>query len=215
MPAMNSHSLGALNDLHLATVTDNSDPDSRGRIKLRLATSGLETWASVVVSGAGSGYGVSMLPKVGEVVVVAFVSPDFPLVLGAVWAGASSQPEDASPVEDRYLIQTPGGLKFLMDDQAPRLRVETPAGYHLTITDEGAGTLTIEKGGEKIEMSSSGIAITSSVKVSVQASTVEVSASMVKVDSAMSKFSGVVKCDTLISNSVVSSSYTPGAGNIW
>ncbi len=38
---------------------------------------------------------------------------------------------------------------------------------------------------------------------------------MVKVDAAMSTFSGVVKCDTLISNSVVSASYTPGAGNIW
>jgi hypothetical protein len=25
----------------------------------------------------------------------------------------------------------------------------------------------------------------------------------------------VVKCDTLITNSVISSSYTPGAGNIW
>jgi hypothetical protein len=25
----------------------------------------------------------------------------------------------------------------------------------------------------------------------------------------------VVQCDTLISNSVISQSYTPGAGNIW
>jgi hypothetical protein len=31
----------------------------------------------------------------------------------------------------------------------------------------------------------------------------------------MSKFSGVVQCDTLVTNSVVASSYTPGAGNIW
>jgi hypothetical protein len=31
----------------------------------------------------------------------------------------------------------------------------------------------------------------------------------------MSKFSGVVKCDTLIANSVISASYTPGQGNIW
>jgi len=38
---------------------------------------------------------------------------------------------------------------------------------------------------------------------------------MVTVDAAMSKFSGVVKCDVLISNSVISTSYTPGAGNIW
>ena len=45
--------------------------------------------------------------------------------------------------------------------------------------------------------------------------TVEVTAASVKVDAAMSNFSGVVKCDTLISNAVVSTSYTPGAGNIW
>jgi hypothetical protein len=31
----------------------------------------------------------------------------------------------------------------------------------------------------------------------------------------MVKVSGVVKCDTLITNSVVSASYTPGAGNLF
>ena len=30
----------------------------------------------------------------------------------------------------------------------------------------------------------------------------------------MSKFSGAVQCDTLLSNSVVSASYNPGAGNV-
>jgi hypothetical protein len=57
--------------------------------------------------------------------------------------------------------------------------------------------------------------VVASAKVSVQASTVEVSAGMVTVNAGMSKFSGVVQCDTLISNAVVSASYTPGAGNIW
>ena len=42
-----------------------------------------------------------------------------------------------------------------------------------------------------------------------------VHAAFVTVDAGMSRFSGVVQCDTLITNSVVSSSYTPGAGNIW
>ena len=35
------------------------------------------------------------------------------------------------------------------------------------------------------------------------------------VNAGMSKFSGVVQCDTLIANSVVSASYTPGAGNVY
>ena len=213
--SMNGHSLGSLNDLHLGIVLDNADPESRGRIQVRLHTTGLELWASVIVASAGNGYGVSQLPRQNDQVVLAFVSPNLPMVLGAVWSGSSSQPDDAAPVEDRYLIQTPAGLKVLLDDQAPKVKIETPAGYHLTITDTGSGTVTLEKGGEKIEMSASGITITSSAKVTVQASQVDVSASMVKVDAGMSKFSGVVQCDTLITNSVVSSSYTPGAGNLW
>jgi hypothetical protein len=44
---------------------------------------------------------------------------------------------------------------------------------------------------------------------------VSVSAATVNVDAGMAKFSGVVQCDTLIANSVVGTSYTPGAGNIW
>ncbi|WP_291983746.1 hypothetical protein [Candidatus Accumulibacter sp. ACC005] len=43
----------------------------------------------------------------------------------------------------------------------------------------------------------------------------KVSAGMVTVDTAMAKFSGIVKCEVLQATSVVSTSYTPGAGNIW
>ncbi|MDQ5835935.1 MAG: type IV secretion protein Rhs, partial [Acidobacteriota bacterium] len=60
-----------------------------------------------------------------------------------------------------------------------------------------------------------GITVIASAQVKVQASTMQVDAGMVTVNAGMSKFSGVVQCDTLISNSVVSASYTPGAGNIW
>ena len=213
--SMNGHSLGSLNELHLGTVLNNADPESRGRIQVKLHATGLELWASVIVASAGSGYGVSQLPRQNEQVVLAFVSPNLPMVLGAVWSGSNSQPDDAAPVEERYLIQTPAGTQVLLDDQAPKIEIKTPAGYHLTITDEGSGTVTLEKGGEKIEMSASGISITSAAKVTVQASQVDITASMVKVDAGMSRFSGVVQCDTLISNAVVSSSYTPGAGNLW
>jgi hypothetical protein len=38
---------------------------------------------------------------------------------------------------------------------------------------------------------------------------------MVTVDAGMSRFSGVVSCDTLITNTCIAATYTPGAGNIW
>lgn len=209
------HSPGPLQDLHLGVVLDNADPDNRGRVKLRLPATGLEVWAAVMVPSAGSGYGVSLLPRLNEQVVVAFISPDLPIVLGAVWSGGSSQPDDARPVEERYFVQSPAGIKVLLDDQEPKVKIETPAGNHLTITDQGGGKVTIEQGGEKVEMSPGNIKVTGSGIVKIEASQVTVSAGMVKVDAGISKFSGVVQCDTLISNSVVSSSYTPGAGNIW
>jgi len=213
------HGLGPLQDLHLATVVDNDDPDSRGRVRVRLHAIGIEVWASVLTPSAGSGYGVSCLPRRDEQVVVGFLRPEQPVVVGALWSGASSAPADASPVEERYLVQTPGGIKLLLDDgrggQGGRVRIEMPSGHHLTIDDGGSGTVTVEKGTEKIEMGASGITVTTSAQVKVEASQVSVSAGMVQVDAGISRFSGVVQCDTLITNSVVSASYTPGAGNIW
>jgi hypothetical protein len=64
-------------------------------------------------------------------------------------------------------------------------------------------------------LESSGVTVTASAKVKISASTMEISAGMLTVNAGMSKFSGVVKADTVITNSVVSASYTPGAGNIW
>jgi len=210
------HGLGPLQELHLATVVDNDDPDGRGRVRVRLHSIGVELWAAVLTPSAGSGYGVSCLPRRDEQVVVGFLRPELPVVVGALWSGASSAPPDASPVEERYLLQTPGGIKLLLDDGGGgRVRIEMPSGHHLTIDDGGAGTVTVEKGGEKVEMTASGVSITTSGQVEVQASQVSVSAALVNVDASMSRFSGVVQCDTLISNSVVSASYSPGAGNIW
>lgn len=52
-------------------------------------------------------------------------------------------------------------------------------------------------------------------KVTIQGSMVNINAAKITAQAGMSTFSGVVQADTVITNSVVSSSYTPGAGNIW
>jgi hypothetical protein len=72
----------------------------------------------------------------------------------------------------------------------------------------------MDSSGNSVKLEASGIMVNASAKVTINASTVEISSGMITVNSGMSKFSGVVKCDTLISNSVISASYTPGAGNI-
>jgi len=214
-----THALGALRELHLGRVVTTKDPESRGRIEVELVTTGMTFWASCITNGAGEGYGVSFLPKANEIVVLAFLGPDEDnvFVLGAVWSGGQSHPEEARPVEDVYAVVSPSGCKVTINDKkGPKIDIETPSGAHLTITDDGGGEITLERGQESITMRESEISISASTTINVDASTVNVSASIVQVDSGMSQFSGVVKCDSLIATGSVSSpSYLPGAGNVW
>jgi hypothetical protein len=94
------------------------------------------------------------------------------------------------------------------------LHVRTPGGLEIHL-DDTTGRVTISGQGSTIRIDSTGVTIDAAARVQVNASQVKVSAGMVEVDAGMSKFSGVVQCDTLIANSVVAASYTPGAGNIW
>lgn len=202
--------------LHLAKVLENQDEQGKGRVQVRLMVNELDIWAHCMSNSAGSNYGISFLPRKDEIVVVAFLRPDEAIVLGSVWSGSNSHPSNAQAVEDIYAVVTPGGTKLVMDESSsPKVTIETPAGHKVVIDDSGAGEVTIDRAGDQVKLTSSGISITSSSKVKVEASQVEVSAGMVKVDAGMSQFSGVVSCDTLIATSVVGTSYTPGAGNIW
>ncbi|TQV71694.1 VgrG protein [Aliikangiella marina] len=212
---MNRHTLGSLQSVHLAQVVDNADPDARNKIKVRLLATEMEIWASVVVPSAGEGYGFSCLPKIEETVVIAFVSPEQACVLGSIWAGANSAPSEADPQEDHYLIQTPSGTVLEFDDQdGPKIEVKTSSGYSIKITEGEGGEIDIKRGGQNIKLTSSDVKI-SGTKVVVDASTIEMNAASVNVNASISKFSGVIQTDTIIATSVVGTTYTPGAGNIW
>lgn len=54
-----------------------------------------------------------------------------------------------------------------------------------------------------------------SATITAQNGVVNIDASMVNINAAVTQHSGVDKSETVITNSVVASSYTPGAGNIW
>jgi hypothetical protein len=202
--------------LALGRVTDNHDPEGRGRIKLNMLALDVEIWASVVVASAGHGYGVACLPKLNEIVLVAFLTPEQAFVIGAVWSGAHSEPARATPAQDRYSITMPSGMSAVFDDKGgPSVTITTPAGNIVSLSDGSGGQCTVTLGSTTLQVTPTEIDLTAAVRVNLNCMTAAVSAQFVSVDAAIAKFSGVVKCDTLITNSVISSSYTPGAGNIW
>lgn len=211
-----------------ALVKDVADPEGQGRVKISLPWSpdadgaAYEAWARLATFMAGNNRGSWFIPDVNDEVLVAFAAgdPRHPFVVGSLWNGQDAPPEsmDGGGQNDIKALRSRNGVKVTLDDAQgqERLVLETPGGQVVTLKD-GPGTIELkDSNGNTVTLEASGITINASANVTVQAGgQVEVSASMVNVNAGMSNFSGVVRADTVITNSVVSSSYTPGAGNIW
>ncbi len=211
-----------------ATVVDLSDPQSQGRVKVRLEwaldtdSARFELWARLATLMAGGGRGSWFVPEPGDEVVVGFEAgnPARPYVLGALWNGKDAPPvsmDGAGRNNVRRFHSRAGSMITLDDtDGAVAVRIETPLGQTVELDDSGSGSVEVrDASGNSVRLESSGLTITGASTVTVNASSVSVSAGSVSVKAGTSTFSGVVKCDMLITNSVVSASYTPGAGNIW
>ena len=218
---------GLFYGVYPATVSDVSDPENQGRVRVRLpwspdpGGSGYEVWARLATLMAGDGRGSWFIPDVNDEVLVAFEggSPRRPYVVGALWNGRDAPPEqmDGAGRNNVKTILSRAGVRITLDDTqgAVKLRLETPGGQSIVLSDADRSIVAQDANGNSVKLEAAGITVTASAKVTVQASTVEISAGMVTVNAGMSQFSGVVQCSTLITNSVVSASYTPGAGNVW
>jgi uncharacterized protein involved in type VI secretion and phage assembly len=215
--------MATLQGVYTAIVTDNRDPDSLARVLVRVsglddATAARGVWARVATMMAGPNRGTFFLPDVGDEVLVAFERGDLrvPYVIGALWNAKARPPVTSSEASAVKVIRSRSGVVVrIRDDKNSSVAIETPAGQRVTLQD-GPGSLRIEdQNGNAITLEAAGVTIRTTAKVTVNGSAVEVNASAVTVNAGMSKFSGVVQCDTLMSNSVISASYSPGAGNIW
>ena len=91
----------------------------------------------------------------------------------------------------------------------------TPYVVGVLATGPSAPVEIADENGNSIRLTSSGIEINGAAEVRVTTSTIKVTAGSLKVDAGMSEFSGVAKASTLIADSVIAASYSPGAGNIW
>jgi uncharacterized protein involved in type VI secretion and phage assembly len=211
-----------------ALVNDIKDPDGQGRVKVSLpwspdgGGSSYEAWARVATMMAGNDRGTWFVPDVSDEVLIVFLSGDarHPVVVGGLWNGQDAPPESMDGGGQNYIkkIKSRNGVMITLDDHdgQEKLVLETPGGQTITLKDGASAIEIVDANGNSVKLESAGITITASAKVTVNAGApVEINASMLTVNAGMSKFSGVVKADTVITNSVVSSSYTPGAGNIW
>lgn len=214
-----------LNGVYPAIVINNVDPDELGRIQVRIpnvSASGkpeYTAWARLATLMAGNNRGTWFIPDIDDEVLVAFEAGDLrkPYVIGSMWNTTSLPPEIIDTDNNKKLLRSRNGVVITLDDQNGHesFIVETPGGQKITLKDNPDSIEITDGASSSVTLEVAGITVHTNLNVIVNATLVEINSAAVTVNSAMSRFSGVVQCDTLISNRVISASYTPGAGNIW
>jgi hypothetical protein len=109
------------------------------------------------------------------------------------------------------------GSRVTIDDRADHLsvRVATPSGRSVTLEDVD-GRITIDGGsGATIVITPVAIEISCPGEVKLMTSMAEITAATLEVNCATVRTSGLLRCQTLVADSVISGSYSPGAGNVW
>jgi phage protein D/phage baseplate assembly protein gpV len=116
----------------IGVVTNNSDPDKLGRVKVKfpwLPANGAELesfWARLASVGGGKERGVLFMPEVDDEVLVAFEHGDInmPFILGGLW-NKKDTPPDGSSAElvsggkvDQRVIRSRSGHLILLNDKS-------------------------------------------------------------------------------------------------
>ncbi|MHC2284114.1 uncharacterized protein involved in type VI secretion and phage assembly [Bradyrhizobium diazoefficiens] len=193
-----------------AFVTDNSDPEKRGRVKLTIPSvlgSTASEWALPVTPyGGAAGIGFFAIPPVDAQVVAEFMEGDIsaPLWTGTFWRQQSEMPEELPSGEPTLkLLKTESGHLFSLEDKdgEETITLKSSAGATLELDPEGSVALTDKNGatvtvdakageiriedtnGNALVLSSSGIAATdgSGNEISTSASGVKVSGATIEV----------------------------------
>lgn len=129
-----------------AFVTDNRDPETRGRLKLRVPSvlGEQETgWALPCLPFGGlANQGLFMIPECDAQVWVEFEEGnlDHPIWVGVFWQQGSDTPEEAALEEPTTrILRTPSGHVLQFDDLTgeEQFRLAHPAGTEMTIDPQG------------------------------------------------------------------------------
>ncbi len=165
----------AVHGLQVGIVTQlESDPEGEDRILVRFPVvdnQGQGIWARVATLDAGENRGSFFRPEIGDEVIVGFINdnPNDAVVLGMMNSSAKPAPLTASDENHEKGFITRSNIRFIFNDGKKSVSLETPGGKKMTLDDD-AGVIHFEdEKGNKVVIDSDGITLDSSKDIILKA----------------------------------------------
>jgi uncharacterized protein involved in type VI secretion and phage assembly len=144
---------GLIKGVAVGVVTQNRDPESLGRVKVKFPwreNPDESHWARIAAPMAGVNRGTWFLPEVGDEVLVAFEAEnvEHPYLVGALWNGQDNPPEtNQDGANNIRKIRSRSGHEIIFNDdsQTKKEKIEIHTnGKHRIVLDDSLGSEKIE-----------------------------------------------------------------------
>ncbi len=151
------------------------DPKGGYRVKVLLPLINFNeqgVWSRLANMDAGNNRGVVFFPEIGDEVVVGFINEDprDAVVLGKLFSKANPSPISPSNDNQEKGIFTRSGMKLAFDDENIALKIETPKGNSIYLSEKDGGITIEDENGNHLKMNSRGMDLLSSGNLNIQAS---------------------------------------------
>jgi len=167
MPAVHGLQIGVVVQLE-------NDPDGEDRIQVKMPMTDNNdkgTWARMASLDAGNDRGYFFRPEIGDEVIVGFVNDDprFAVVLGMLHSSNKPAPVQAKDTNHIKGLVTRSKMKTMFDDENKVMRMETPAGNFVELSEKDKAITIQDQHGNMIKMESGGITIKSPKDIKMEA----------------------------------------------
>ena len=159
LPSAQGLQIGKVKKIH-------EDPGGETRIQVdvpMIAPNGDGVWARIGSGYATKNAGIFFMPEVGDEVILSFVNndPSFPVIVGSLYSSQRTSPFTPDEKNTNKAIVSNSQLKLTMDDDKKIIEIRTPGGHIVTLSDDKQSITIVDSNSNKMEMTSSGISLTS------------------------------------------------------
>jgi Rhs element Vgr protein len=152
------------------------DADPEGQYRIQVSTPVMQpqtdgVWARLSNFYSSQAFGAFWLPEIGDEVILGYLNndPTCPVILGSVYSSSRTPPYTPEAANNTKAIVTRALHRVVFDEQNKIITITTPGLNQIILSDQAKSIQLLDENGNKVELTPSGISLTSPKDITVTA----------------------------------------------